>query len=143
MSLESQTLNLVMNREQERFRGSLDQLKEELREKAPVKTGATRDSIQVLGGGLRHADGSLGGTSSRASQLKAEVFASTLQAKLTNQGTGLSGPKGAYITPKVAKVLHWIDGSGDVFAMRSAGSGAHKGWFTKTVARWPELLRLQ
>lgn len=57
-------------------------------------------------------------------------------------GTGVFGPAGRRITPRVAKALRFQVGGTTVFARSVAGSGKHKGWWTKWWADTaPNVLR--
>lgn len=130
MSLAEQTLKLVEDREKERFRRALRTMVSDLRDAAPVDTGETR----------RQTDSERVDLSGQV--WSALVAAKTPQAKFTDEGTGIFGPTGRMITPKQAKVLRWIDKvDGPIFRPRSKGSGKHKGWFSKTILRWPRKLQ--
>lgn len=45
-------------------------------------------------------------------------------------GTGVFGPTGRRITPRVARALKFRVGGSTVFARSVAGSGRHRGWWT-------------
>jgi len=129
-SLEDQTLKLILAREEKRLQGARKAMVMELKSKAPVDTGETRRKT----------------TSPRAATIGliwyAVMEATTPQAVYTDTGTGLFGPRHAYIYPKVAKALRWIDkaSGAPVYARRVKGQGQHIGWFSETVKSWATLL---
>lgn len=123
------TIKLVMDAERRRFIKARQEMVHTLVSKAPVRTGETR---QWTGAERFVESGTV---------WSFDAVSLTKQARLTDEGTGLFGPLGQYITPVAAKALHWISDSGQsVFAKRSAGSGKHKGWFSDTVKDWPNVL---
>lgn len=131
MSLEDQTLAIVEKKERERFHSAAATMVSYVKSVAPEATGELKANI-----GTQHEYTS-------GSSWSVDLVASTPQARYTEEGTGLFGPLGTLITPTVAKALHWIDGGKSVFAMSSKGSGKHKGWFSKAVKKWPDLLGLR
>lgn len=130
-SLLDQTLELVETRERARFKKAEQELLTTLRFRAPLLTG---DTIARTDSQREDTQG--------FTDWSVEMVSATKQARYTDEGTGIFGPLQTPIVPKVAKWLHWIDEQTgqDVFAKSSKGSGKHKGWFSKTVLLWAELL---
>lgn len=134
------TIKLVMDAEHRRFIKARQELISTLAKKAPVRTGDTRDFT----GAERFSES--------GTVWSFDAVSKTKQAKLTDEGTGLFGPRGALIVPTRGKVtnkhgnlvdaaLRWIDNNGQtIFAKSSRGSGKHKGWFSDTVKDWPNVL---
>lgn len=134
MSLLDQTLKLVEEKERERFAKAEQRMIDLLRFRAPIQTGDTvarTDSTQ--------------GRLTGFSLWSVEMVSRTKQARYQDEGTGIYGPLGTPIVPKKpGGWLHWIDyfTGEEHFAKSVRGSYKNKGWFSKTVIRWADLLGL-
>lgn len=129
MPLYEDQVAIFQRRELLRFTGAGARIEIDLQQAAPVRTGELRRSIRVD----RSAQGFL---------WRFNITVAAPQGKFTNDGTGIFAGRG-YITPVVAKVMAWQDGSapgGWITAARVRGQQGTQ-WWDKVVTLWIDYLR--